>query len=175
MTILGIDPGSLKMGYALIAKRPGGLDYLDSGVSLYAKERDFLRRLGLIHADVRRIVGRYRPDHIAVESLVYVKNVSSLAKLSQARGAALAAVASDYAGRIFEHSPNAVKQAVCGHGHASKESVGKALGLFFPALPTAGPFASDDESDALAIAVCHAMGTSAFDRPIDGSAAEERA
>ena len=89
---------------------------------------------------------------VSVESLIHVKNVSSLAKLSQARGAALSVLASKGC-TVSEYAPNLVKSSVSGHGFASKDSVAKSLSFLFPQHK----FASDDESDALALALCHSL------------------
>jgi crossover junction endodeoxyribonuclease RuvC len=153
MRILGIDPGSRKAGYALIEASGRKFTYLDSGVLRYDNIDEFLDRLGVIYESCDKLIQEYSPDEIAIESLIYVKSVTSLAKLAQARGAMIAAFAKTHCGKVVEYSPNLIKSSVTGHGHATKESVDKALSLIFGKKD----FRTHDESDALAIALCHAL------------------
>ena len=127
MIILGIDPGSRKAGFGLIELEGRKIKYLESGVLRYDCKADFLDRLGNIYKSCEELQLRYRPDEIAIESLIYVKSITSLAKLAQARGAMVAAFMSTHTKKVFEYSPNLVKATVTGHGHAKKESVDKAL------------------------------------------------
>jgi crossover junction endodeoxyribonuclease RuvC len=149
--ILGIDPGSRKAGFGLIEVQNNQIKYLSSGVLNYDTKSAFLERLYHIYDSCQKLIETYAPNEIALESLIYVKNISSLSKLAQARGAMIAAFAKNNRGKIFEYSPTLVKSSVTGDGHADKDSIQKGLRLLF------GPkkFRSHDESDALAIAVCH--------------------
>lgn len=156
MIILGIDPGSRKAGYALIEVQGKKISYLASGVLKYDHVDEFIERLGIIYQSCADIVEKYNPDEISVESLIYVKSVEALSKLAQARGAMIAAFSHSRKGKIFEYAPNLIKVSVTGHGHASKEAVDKALGMMFGKIN----FKTADESDALAIAVCHALNRS---------------
>jgi len=151
--ILGIDPGSRKAGYGLIKIEGRKIYYLASGVLRYDHVDEFIDRLGLIYQSCEEIMNKYQPVEISVEALIYVKSVEALSKLAQARGAMIAAFSRTHRGRVFEYSPNTVKSSVTGHGHATKESVDKALSMMFGKID----FKTADESDALAIAVCHAL------------------
>ncbi len=153
MIILGIDPGSRKAGYALIEVQGKKISYLASGALKFDHVDEFIDRLGLIYKSCEEILIKYQPDEISVESLIYVKSIEALSKLAQARGAMVAAFTHTHSGKIFEYAPNLVKSSVTGHGHASKEAVDKALGMIFGKIN----FKTTDESDALAIAVCHAL------------------
>lgn len=153
MIILGIDPGSRKAGYALIEVQGKKISYLASGALKYDHVDEFIDRLGLIYQSCEEILKKYQPDEISVESLIYVKSIDALSKLAQARGAMIAAFTRTHQGKVFEYAPNLIKASVTGHGHASKEAVDKALGLMFGKMN----FKTSDESDALAIAVCHAL------------------
>lgn len=153
MIILGIDPGSRKAGYALIEIQGKKITYLLSGAMKYDHVDEFIDRLGLIYQSCEELINKHSPDEISVESLIYVKSIDALSKLAQARGAMIAAFTRTRHGRVFEYAPNLVKSSVTGHGHASKEAVDKALGMMFGKIG----FKSSDESDALAIAVCHAL------------------
>jgi crossover junction endodeoxyribonuclease RuvC len=153
MIIMGIDPGSRKAGYAIITKQGRKLEYLHSGVLRYEQEKEFISRLGTIYRSIGELCKQYQPQEIAFESLIYVKSVTSLAKLAQARGAMIAACSEFSETKLFEYAPNLIKSTVTGHGHSSKEGTGKVLELLYGKLE----FASHDESDALAIATCHAL------------------
>jgi crossover junction endodeoxyribonuclease RuvC len=156
MIILGIDPGSRKAGFALIEVQGKKISYLTSGALKYDETDEFIDRLGLIYQSCEDILKKYQPDEISLEALIYVKSVEALSKLAQARGAMIAAFSHSHKGKIFEYAPNLVKVSVTGHGHAGKEAVDKTLGLMFGKIN----FKTSDESDALAIAVCHALNRS---------------
>ncbi len=153
MYILGIDPGSRKAGFALIESRGKSLKYITSGVLQYNVSGEFVDRLGHIFQSCAELVEKFSPEEVAIESLIYVKSIPALSKLAQARGAMIAAFANSLQGKIFEYSPNLIKMSVTGHGHSKKDGVEKSLHLLFGRVN----FKSHDESDALAIAVCHAL------------------
>ncbi len=153
MKILGIDPGSRKTGWALIEVNGKKITYIKSGVLRFDHVDEFIDRLGLIYKSCHQLQIELAPNEISFESLIYVKSVEALSKLAQARGAMVAAFMQDYSGRVFEYSPNLVKSSVTGHGHADKAAVEKAVQMMFGKLS----FKSADESDAIAIAVCHAL------------------
>lgn len=151
LKILGIDPGSRKGGFGLIEVTQNRVRLLASGVLIYDTKSEFLQRLHQIYDSCQKLIEIYSPQEVALESLIYVKNISSLSKLAQARGAMIAAFTKTNRGRIFEYAPTLVKSSVTGNGQADKIAIQKSLRLFF------GPktFGSYDESDALAIAICH--------------------
>jgi crossover junction endodeoxyribonuclease RuvC len=151
--ILGIDPGSRKAGYALIDVQGKKISYLASGILKYDHVEEFLERLGMIYETCSGLSDRFRPDEISIEALIYVKSVDALSKLAQARGAMIAAFSRSHKGKIYEYAPNAIKSSVTGHGHADKDAINKAMTMMFGKIT----FKTSDESDALAIAVCHAF------------------
>ncbi|MDC0255457.1 crossover junction endodeoxyribonuclease RuvC [Bacteriovoracales bacterium] len=156
MLILGVDPGSRKAGFSLIQLQGKKAIYVDSFTVHYDVKLSFLDRLGRIYNSCSQIINDFSPNEIAIESLVYVKNVSSLAKLAQARGAMIGAFMQTHEGKVFEYSPNFVKASVTSYGHASKEAVQRILDSIFGEKD----YDSDDESDALAIAFCHSISRS---------------
>ncbi len=155
MKILGIDPGSRKAGWALIEKNGRKITYLSSGTLRYDKIDNFMDRLAVIYNSLEELMNKHNPDEVSVESLIYVKSVTSLAKLAQARGSMLAAVLQTHQGKVFEYSPNLIKSAVSGYGHSDKTAIEKSLKMIFGSIE----FSSSDESDALAIALCHSLNT----------------
>lgn len=153
MKILGIDPGSRKAGWALIERDGRKITYLSSGTLRYDKIDNFVDRLGVIYNSINELMSEHSPDEVGIESLIYVKSVTSLAKLAQARGAMIAAIVQTHTGKVFEYSPNSIKSTVSGYGHADKEAIEKTLKMIFGKIE----FKTNDESDALAIALCHAL------------------
>ena len=153
MRILGIDPGSRKAGWAVVEVVGRKINYIDSGVLRFDKIPEFLDRLGTIHKSIKDLVSIHKPDEAALEALIYVKSVPALSKLAQARGAMIAGLSEKHQGKVSEYSPTQIKSTVTGHGHAAKEGVEKTLRMMFGNIK----FKTNDESDALAIAVCHAL------------------
>jgi crossover junction endodeoxyribonuclease RuvC len=153
MIILGIDPGSRTAGYGVVEIQGKKTTYISSGIMKYDCSLDFVDRLGDVYKTCVDLVEKFHPDEIAIESLIYVKSVDALSKLAQARGAMIAAFMKTHQKKVFEYSPNLIKSSLTGHGHATKDGVEKILNLMFGA----NKFKTADESDALAIAVCHSL------------------
>ncbi len=152
LKILGIDPGSRKAGFGLVAFDGINFDYLRSETVKFNIKKEFLGRVSEIYQKTKDIIDSWQPDIISVESLIYVKSPTALIKLAQTRGIMLsAATECGYEGKIFEYSPNFVKSNTIGHGHAGKEAGQKFLKTFLGVEN----FTTDDESDALLIAICH--------------------
>ena len=151
--VLAIDPGSRKMGFAVVDFTAKRLAYVDSGIWDYSKTPHYFGRLPLIYQQLQKTIQEFSPDEIALEALIYVKSPTSLIKLAHARGAVIASFCAQYPNRVFEYAPNLIKTTVTGHGHASKEAIKRAVSL----LLGIRDYESDDESDALAIALCHAL------------------
>ena len=151
MVILGIDPGSRKAGFGLVEINKRDVKYLDSFTIKFDTKLLFFERLKKIYESCCDVFKEYKPDEVAFESLVYVKNVSSLIKLSQTRGVMLSALFNHSESSIFEYSPNFIKASLTNYGLSSKESVQRSLSLIFGNIT----FETDDASDALAIAFAY--------------------
>ena len=124
--ILGIDPGTLMMGYAVVvvsANKPA-LAIMD--VLKLGGQKDIYQRLQMIHDKVGRLIAEYQPTTFAIEAPFFGKNVQSMLKLGRAQGVAIAA-AMQGSLPVTEYSPRKVKQAVAGNGNADKEQVWKML------------------------------------------------
>ena len=156
MIILGIDPGSRNLGHGLI-KVNQGLEYVASGTFCLSGEKNFFNRLFLLGKKAQELREGYFPDVVAIESLIYVKSIPSLAKLSQARGAFLGALGEAYRHRIFEYSPNQMKACVSGFGHSGKDNIIKAVQIILSLPPSWAQACSHDEADALGLAISHAL------------------
>lgn len=120
------------------------------GTLKFNTEVEANERLLEIYQGVRELVQKFKPDHVAIEKVFFAKNVVSALKLGQARGVAILAV-TEAGVPVHEYSPNAVKQAVVGFGHADKEQVARMITRMLGVKE----FKSFDSSDALAIAICH--------------------
>ncbi len=149
--IMGIDPGTNKMGYGVIrivGKRP---QYVTMGHIDLSKEGDAYIKLRRIYERVEALVELYNPEEVAFEAPFYGENVQSMLKLGRAQGVAMAAALSREA-LVFEYAPTKVKVAICGEGAASKEQVANVLKSIFGlnALPK-----TKDATDGLAVALCH--------------------
>ena len=148
--ILGLDPGSIRTGYAVIETKGPNVGYIVSGAIRTAGET-FAERLQEIFAGVDQLSNEFRPDEVAIERVFMHRNADSALKLGQARGAALCATFA-LRPRVFEYAPREVKLAVVGTGSAEKEQVQLMVKRL---LNIAGPLGAD-AADALAIALCHA-------------------
>ena len=149
--ILGIDPGTIIMGYGLVEVRGTKISLLEMGVLQPGKVKDTYKKLQLIFNTVSGLITRYQPDHFAIEAPFFGKNVQSMLKLGRAQGVAIAA-AMRHGLEVTEYSPKKVKQSITGNGNAGKEQVMKMLQhiLSFTEDPK-----HYDATDALAVAVCH--------------------
>jgi len=150
--ILGVDPGSVNLGYALIRASFKKFKIVDAGTLKLSSGKEFFSRIKEINTFFHKISEVSEPFELAMESLIHVKNVNSLAKLAQARGALIGAVSAKSLG-CFEYAPNLIKSTVSGYGLSNKTSVEKSIGFVFPDHKVS----SHDESDALAVALCHAF------------------
>lgn len=149
--ILGIDPGTMILGYGVILADRRKVHYVDMGVLDLRGEKDHFAKLNTIFTEVGGIIERYTPDDVAVEAPFYGKNAQVMLKLGRAQGAAIAAAIA-HGLPIFEYAPRKVKMAVTGQGSASKEQVALILSR---TLGTELRPEHLDASDALAIAMCH--------------------
>jgi crossover junction endodeoxyribonuclease RuvC len=148
--IFGIDPGSRVTGYGVLDSNGRATRYVASGC-IRTEGAELPPRLRTIFDAVASLVAEYQPREIAVEKVFVHRNADSALKLGQARSAAICATFSIGAS-VHEYAARAVKQAVVGQGGADKDQVQHMVRALL-SLPA--PLAPD-ESDALAVALCHA-------------------
>lgn len=153
MLVLGIDPGSITTGWALLKTHGKKISYIASGVLQFDQKTPFLDRLSEIKSKSDALIKELEPIEIALESLIYVKSPTALIKLAQTRGIILSSFVETHSGKIFEYSPNLVKSSAVGHGHADKDSVRKFLDMMIGKKD----YKTHDESDAVAVAICHIL------------------
>ena len=151
--ILGIDPGTVVLGYGIIKEVGNTISLISMGVIKMGHLDDHALKLQRIFKKTAALMQEYNPDCVALESPFYGKNIQVMLKLGRAQGVAMAAaLAQDIP--IFEYSPRKIKQSVTGNGNATKEQVSAMLKnlLKFEETPQ-----FLDATDGLAIAVCHSF------------------
>ena len=151
MLILGIDPGLQKTGWGIIEKNGNQLSYLGSGLIKTNASDELPRRLAYLHEQLSGLLTLWNPNSAAIEETFVNKNPASALKLGQARGVLLA-VPAIHGIECAEYSANKIKKSVVGVGHANKDQIGMMIKTL---LPTCGKV-SEDEADALAVAITHA-------------------
>ncbi len=153
MKVLGIDPGTAACGYGIVHEDGGRLRALEFGWwRTRASERAELR-LKRIFEGVADLVERHEPDACVLEESFVGADARTALSVGQARGAVLVACAA--AGvPCTEYAPTRVKQAVCGYGRAEKAQV---QAMVKTILGLRSPPAPHHASDALAVAICHAL------------------
>ncbi|TDK49606.1 crossover junction endodeoxyribonuclease RuvC [Algoriphagus formosus] len=149
--ILGIDPGTNVMGYALIVTEGKQYKLLQYGVIHLKKYGSHELKLKKIFERITGILEEFLPDTVALEAPFYGANVQSMLKLGRAQGVAMAAALAREI-PITEYSPKKVKQSVTGNGNASKEQVAAMLQTLFKLEEIPKML---DATDALAVALCH--------------------
>lgn len=149
MRILGIDPGSRRLGYGVIEIDAKGIHYCGSGCLL--PEGELLDRLRQIDEGMMQVLQQYQPNEAAIESIFVHRFAKSALVLGHARGVAMVAIAR-FGLSIEEYAPRLVKQAVVGKGAAAKEQVGHMVKHL---LGLQGDL-QEDAADALAVALSHA-------------------
>lgn len=153
MIIIGIDPGTRITGYGVVKFSDNSFIKIVSGTINLPINKSIPERLKIIYDELNKIIKKHRPDEFAIETAFYGKNVQSAMKIGYARGVSiLCAMNNDLAAN--EYSPREVKKSVVGKGAASKEQVAFMIKTL---LNIRTEKMKADESDALAIALCHAF------------------
>ncbi|MBF2758736.1 MAG: crossover junction endodeoxyribonuclease RuvC [Ectothiorhodospiraceae bacterium AqS1] len=156
MRIIGIDPGSRSTGYGILDSEGPKLHHVASGF-VQCGAGDWPDRLLTIFDALGELIRIHAPQEFAIEKVFVHRNVASALKLGQARGVAILAGATHSLG-VHEYSPNEIKQAVSGRGHASKQQIQHMIRMLL-SLPE--PLQAD-RADALATAICHAHRRTSF-------------
>ena len=164
LRVLGIDPGTRKLGYGIIERRGATHVHIAHGVIAVDEELSLGERLVLIEEQLVAVIDAHELDAASVESIFFAKDASAAAKLGHARGVALLCCARAHL-PIFEYPPARVKATVTGHGRSEKGAVGMMVQriLALTAMPP------EDAADALAIALTHLLGPASRDLRLLGS------
>ncbi len=151
MRILGVDPGSIRLGWGIV--EGNGLRYqgVAFGTVKSAPKMPFSERLLKIYDDLSGVIERFEPDVLSIEEAFYAQNVKVALKLGQVRGTVL--LLGEKSGlTIAEYSPRLIKKTVVGYGNADKQQVQEMVRILLKLEKTPEPH---DAADALAIAICH--------------------
>ncbi len=152
MIVLGIDPGTVRVGYGVILKNGSNLQHLQSGLLKLPGEK-YENRLVALEKNLKRLIRAVRPARVGLERLFFVRNQKTAMKVAEARGVILKTL-TERAIPLKELNPSEIKLAVTGDGNASKNAVQKMVKLILK-LPARKMV--DDVSDALAIAISAAF------------------
>lgn len=151
MIVLGVDPGTVRTGYAFLERRNDKIRVLEYGIVRNPSDHPLPQRLAKIHRELTTLMETYRPSHLALESIFHAKFARSALILGHARGAIMVA-AQSLGIPVAEYAPTLVKKATVGTGSASKERV---AAMIQSHLQLKEPPTPADAADALAIAFCH--------------------
>ena len=149
--IMGLDPGTFKMGYGLISMTSSGLKHIHSG-TFESHKKTVGERLLELNQQLTEVFKKYHIDHVALEKMFLGKDPTSAFKIGQAFGMGCSE-AYRHSCQVFEYDVRFIKKSVTGLGSASKESVAYTIQNI---LEINEPIKHLDQSDALAVAVCHA-------------------
>ncbi|MEG8947999.1 crossover junction endodeoxyribonuclease RuvC [Rosettibacter firmus] len=153
MRILGVDPGTIITGYGIIDFDKNEINYIASGIIQIPATNEFGPRLKIIYDELYKIIKKYKPSEFALETAFYGKNVQSALKIGYARGVSLLVAVHNNL-QIKEYSPREIKKSIVGKGSSSKEQVQYMIKKLCSIKKSKMKF---DESDAIAVAICHAF------------------
>ena len=153
MIILGVDPGTIITGYGIIELNKNKISHITSGIIKLSATKSLPEKLKIIYTELEKLIRTYKPDEFAIETAFYGKNIQSAMKIGYARGVSLLAAVNNKV-LIAEYAPGEIKKAVVGRGSASKQQVAFMIKTI---LNLKKLKMKSDESDALAIAICHSF------------------
>ena len=151
MRILGIDPGTIVMGYGVIDSRDGETTLIDCGALTAPVRSPIGERLSFLYKQMVEIISNYQPDAVAVEQPFIAKNPKSALAIGRAQAVAMLAAANKGI-PTYEYTPAQVKQRVASYGASSKEQIQEMVKLQLGLSQIPQP---NDAADALAVALCH--------------------
>ncbi|MEA3354878.1 MAG: crossover junction endodeoxyribonuclease RuvC [Patescibacteria group bacterium] len=153
MKILGIDPGTARLGWGIIKDKSGQQTVGDYGCIKTKKTKPDANRLKDLFDQLIKVIKTNQPNAIAIEDIFFFKNQKTIIKVSQARGVILLA-AETLKIPNFSYSPLQIKMAVTGYGRADKNQVQQMVKTILKLKTIPKP---DDTADALAVALTHSF------------------
>jgi crossover junction endodeoxyribonuclease RuvC len=175
MIIIGVDPGIATTGYGVIktpflksgaktteskarkaetAKKTRGFSCLSYGLIKTTPRLAPAERLYKLSRELNKVINKYRPEVLAIESIYFFKNLKTAMPVSQAKGVILLTAAKKKI-PVFEFTPLQVKMVITGYGRAEKRQIQEMIKILLGLDKIPSP---DDAADALGIAVCCALG-----------------
>ena len=151
MRVLGIDPGTVTVGYGVIDSRDDEVTLVDCGVITTSPRSPTAERLSSLYDSLSEIVSRFQPDVVAVEQPFVARNVNTALAIGKAQAVAILAATTRKI-PTHEYTPAQVKQRVANYGASSKEQVQEMVKIQLGLSDVPEP---DDAADALAVALCH--------------------
>jgi len=151
MRVLGIDPGTITMGYGVIDSREDEIALVDCGALNSPPHSPIGERLSYLYSKLLEVITRCQPDAVAVEQPFMAKNVRSALAIGRAQAVAILAAANRGI-PTYEYTPTQVKQRVANYGASSKEQIQEMVRLQLGLSQVPQP---SDAADALAVAICH--------------------
>lgn len=149
MIIAGIDPGTVRIGFAFLEKQTGEPELLDYGCIDLVGTKDQIVRLSLIRQGVSRLIAKYRPEVLATEKLFFSVNRKTAIPVAEARGVIIN-TASELGLEILEFNPMEIKMALTGYGRADKLQIQRMVAGILKLKTAPKP---DDAADAIALAL----------------------
>ncbi|MFC2021541.1 crossover junction endodeoxyribonuclease RuvC [Chloroflexota bacterium] len=151
MRILGIDPGTVAMGYGVLESRDGETAMIDCGALTPVARSPIGERLAFLYSKLQEIISKFQPDAVAIEQPFVAKNAKTALAIGKAQAVAILAAAN--AGiQAYEYTPTQIKQRVANYGASSKEQIQEMVRLQLRLSQAPQP---SDAADALAVALCH--------------------
>jgi crossover junction endodeoxyribonuclease RuvC len=151
MRVLGIDPGTIIMGYGVIESEDDEATLVDCGALTTSPRSPIGERLSYLYNKLLEIILRYQPDAVAVEQPFVAKNVRSALAIGRAQAIAMLAAA-NIGIPTYEYTPTQIKQRITNYGASSKEQIQEMVKLRLGLSQIPKP---NDAADALAVAFCH--------------------
>jgi len=153
MRILGIDPGTIVLGYGLIESRRDEMSLVHFDTIKCKARSDMSERLLFLYDELTAVVLKYKPDVLAVETPFVGENVKSALAIGKAQAVVLL-IAAQNKKPIYEYSPAQIKHHVADYGASSKEQMQEMVKMLLDLDEVPQP---NDAADALAVAICHLM------------------
>ncbi len=151
MIVLGIDPGTVTMGYGVVESNDDDLSLVDFGVLKTSERSPIGERLCYLYRQLLCLIQSCQPDMVAVEQPFVASNARSALAIGRAQAVALLAAATQGI-PTYDYTPTQVKQSVASYGASSKAQVQEMVRLQLGLVEVPHP---DDAADALAVAICH--------------------
>ena len=151
MRILGVDPGTINMGYGIIEANGDKITPISYGALVSRTRSPIGERLSYLYKALWEIIARYQPDAVAVEQPFMARNVRAALAIGRAQAVAILAAANQGI-PTYEYTPAQVKQRVADYGASSKEQIQEMVRLQLGLAEVPQP---NDAADALAVALCH--------------------
>lgn len=151
MRVLGVDPGTLAMGYGLVEEEDEELTMLDFGILTASSKMPMADRLYNLYRKLLELMACHQPDEVAIEEPFVARNVRSALAIGRAQAVAMLA-ATDNGVAVYTYAPTKVKQAIADYGGSGKEQVQQMVQIHLGLSQIPEPY---DAADALAVALCH--------------------